>query len=72
MDFHTTGDFTLTLDASYVRVLGDLTARSPSFGPNLPVITGTSVNQALSIGLTPGGILTVYRANGTQSTFAPI
>ncbi len=69
---YSSGDFNLTLDASNVRVLGDLSARSPLFGVNMPVITGTSGAQNLSIGLSTGGDLIVYRANGTSSTFKAV
>lgn len=69
---YTSGDFNLTLDASNVRVEGDL--YSYARGPGLrgaPVITGITSNQQLSIGLSPGGVLTVMRADGTAVEFRP-
>lgn len=66
---YSAGDFNLTLDASYVRVEGALTATSPIFGRGVPVITGTSGAQALTIGLTPAGVLNVYRPDGSVASF---
>lgn len=69
---YNSGDFSLTLDASYVYASGDLYSYSRAMGMrNMPVITGSSVNQACSLGLSPAGVLTVFRPDGTSVSFRP-
>lgn len=60
------GDFSLSLDASYVRVLGTLTTSHPAFnGYDLPVTVGYSSAQRLAIGI-DGNYLNVYDSSGTR------
>lgn len=68
---YSAGQFVLTLDASTVEVEGSLNAVSPAFGTGMPVITGTSVNQRVSIGLTAAGRLRVYTAGGVGYEYNP-
>lgn len=66
------GDFSLTLDATSVKVEGELYAYSRGMGlRNAPVITGATYNQALSLSLSPAGVLNVIRPDGTSVQFTP-
>nr|WP_230309303.1 phage tail protein [Planomicrobium sp. YIM 101495] len=55
----------ITLSASYIIAGGLLEARHPSFGNDMPVLTGTSLNQRLALGI-DGNFLNVYDGNGTR------